>query len=85
MMSNEVYLFIFIFWGYFDPENIFCQMIKINNFRGDLIHISAESATPMIIVGRERKKQEKKAYAHVCKAKRRAYRTQVRTSSFHPK
>ena len=31
-----------IFFGYFDPENIFLQIINIIDFRGDLTDISAK-------------------------------------------
>ena len=31
-----------VFFGYFDPENDFFQMIQINNCRGDLTDVSAK-------------------------------------------
>ena len=41
-------------------------------------------STSLTIVGRGREKREKKRSAYVRKAERTEYRTQVRTSSFHP-
>jgi hypothetical protein len=38
-----------LFFGYFDPVNIYFLVIKINNFRGDLSNISAKTATLVAI------------------------------------
>ena len=37
------------FFGYFDPEQVFFQMMKISNFWGDMTTISAEKESPSAV------------------------------------